>query len=290
MISPLIRLMRPNQWVKNVFVLAALVFSRHLFESPYVIKTAVAFTAFCLISSATYVFNDITDRERDQNHPAKMDRPVASGAVLPGTAALLGTVILIPGLIISLSLGRSFLIVAGSYIILQVAYNLILRQIVLLDIISIALGFVLRAVAGAAAIDVYISPWLILCTLLVALFLGFAKRRHEIVILGDSAGDHRDILEEYTIPFLDQLITIVTATTIVAYSIYTLSPDVTEKVGNRYMILTLPFVIYGIFRYLYLVNVKEKGGNPSKDLLSDGPLLLSIFLYGLAAVAVLYIM
>jgi len=282
--------MRPKQWIKNVFVLAALVFSRHLFEGPYVIKTAVAFTAFCLISSATYVFNDITDRERDRKHPAKMGRPVASGAVLPGTAALLGTVILITGLIISLSLGRPFLIVAGSYIILQVAYNLVLRQIVLLDIISIALGFVLRAVAGAAAIDVYISPWLILCTLLVALFLGFAKRRHEIVLLGDSAGDHRDILEEYTIPFLDQLITIVTATTIVAYSIYTLSPDVTEKVGNRYMILTLPFVIYGIFRYLYLVNVKEKGGNPSKDLLSDGPLLLSIFLYGLAAVAVLYIM
>jgi hypothetical protein len=160
---------------------------------------------------------------------------------------------------------------------------------VILDILVIALGFVLRAVSGTYAIDVIISPWLILCTLLIALFLGFAKRRQEIILLGDSAGQHRKILDNYSIPLLDQLISIVTAATIVSYAIYTLSPDVTERIGSRYMIWTLPFVIYGIFRYLYLVHVMEKGGSPTRDLLTDIPLLVSTFLWGVVAVGLIYL-
>lgn len=283
-------LMRPKQWVKNCFVLAALVFSRHLFEPHYLARTAAAFAAFCLISSATYVFNDIFDLERDRHHPVKRNRPLPSGTISPASAGVFGVFLTVLGVVASVPLGPEFLWTVAGYLLLQAAYNLAFKRMVILDIITVALGFVLRAVAGAAAITVRISPWLILCTLLVALFLGFAKRRHEIVLLGMEARDHRNILKEYSVPFLDQLISIVTAATIVAYSIYTLSPDVTEKVGNSYMILTLPFVIYGIFRYLYLVQMRERGGSPSRDLLTDIPILCAILLFGVAAVAVLYVL
>jgi 4-hydroxybenzoate polyprenyltransferase len=285
-----IAVMRPQQWIKNGFVLAALVFSQHLFEADFVLRAGVAFAAFCLISSATYIFNDIIDREKDSRHPEKSKRPLASGALSPGSAAILGIILASAGVALSLLLGKPFLATVAGYVLLQAAYNLILKKMVILDIIAVSLGFVIRAVAGAAAISVVISPWLILCTLLVALFLGFAKRRHEIVLLGDEAGEHRGILSEYSVPFLDQLIGIVTSATVVAYSIYTLSPEVAQKVGNSYMILTLPFVIYGIFRYLYLVHIKEMGGSPSRDLITDGPLLLSIFLFGVTAVLVIYVL
>ncbi|GBE15771.1 MAG TPA: decaprenyl-phosphate phosphoribosyltransferase [Proteobacteria bacterium] len=288
-LNPFWRLMRPHQWLKNGFVLAALVFSRHLLELSYVSRALVAVAAFCLASSAVYVFNDIVDREQDRTHSDKKNRPIASGEVSVGSALPFGIMLLAGALALTVSLGAAFSMSVLAYLGLQLAYNLFLKNVVLLDIFTIALGFVIRAVAGALAIKVVISPWLILCTLLIALFLGFAKRRHEIVLMGDNAVLHRGILREYSIPFLDQLISIVTASTIVSYAIYTLSPEVAANFGGRYMILTLPFVIYGIFRYLYLVQIRESGGSPTRSLMLDGPLLLSVLLWGMAAVAIIYL-
>lgn len=284
----LFHLMRPHQWIKNGFVLAALIFSQHLLEPDYVLRSLLAFATFCLLSSSVYAFNDVLDLKKDRLHPIKRTRPLAAGQVSVQTAVSLGAALLLAGLGLTAVLGQGFALWVLAYLVLQVAYNLILKRVVLLDIFTISVGFVLRAVAGAAVIEVDISPWLILCTLLVALFLGFAKRRHEIVLLEELAGSHREILQEYSVPYLDQLISIVTASTIVAYSIYTMSPEVIDRLGNRYMVLTLPFVIYGIFRYLYLVHMRRGGGSAARALLADGPLLGSVFLWGLAVVTIVY--
>jgi len=282
------RLLRPHHWVKNGFVLAPLIFADLLLDVPSLVLELSAFTVFCLVSSAAYAINDIFDREQDRKHPTKKDRPVASGEVSVTAAAAVGTALMAVGIFSSMAIGRAFLAWVVFYIILQLAYNAALKNIVILDILTIAMGFVIRAVAGSVAIDVVISPWLILCSLLIALFLGFAKRRQEIVLMGTEAADHRTILGEYSVPFLDQLIGIVTAATIVCYAIYTLTPEVTERLGSKYLILTLPFVLYGIFRYLYLVHMHEKGGSPTRDLLSDAPLLLSILLWTVTSVVLIY--
>ena len=280
--------MRPHQWTKNAFVLAALVFSQQLFEPSYVVRTLLAFAAFCLLSSSVYIFNDIVDRDDDRNHPQKRSRPIAAGELSIEQASFGGGALIAVGLGISFFLGRAFIAAAASYLILQAAYIFFLKRVVLLDVRSISLGFVIRAVAGAAAISVFISPWLILCTFLVALFLALAKRRHELIFLNEEAAAHRSNLADYSVPLLDQLISIVTSATIISYSVYTLSPSVTEEFGNRYMVLTIPFVLYGIFRYLYLVYVKDKGGNPTRVLLADVPLLVSAVLWGLTAVSIIY--
>jgi len=287
--SPYVRILRPEQWIKNGFVLAPLIFSEKLMEPGAFSLAFAAFWIFCLLSSATYVFNDLFDREKDRAHPLKKDRPIPSGQVGLGTAAFLGGFLSLSGVLAAVFLGRLFLLTALGYLFLQMTYNFWLRQVVILDILTIAMGFVIRALAGSVAIKVTLSPWLILCTLLVALFLGFAKRRHEILLMGDAAPEHRRILSEYSIPFLDQLIGIVTAATIVSYAIYTLSPEVTARLGSSSMILTLPFVLYGIFRYLFLVYLREIGGSPSRDLLADRPLLICIFLWGIVSVVLIYL-
>lgn len=280
--------MRPHQWTKNGFVLAALVFSQHLLDPSYGVRALAAFVAFCLLSSSVYIFNDIRDRDQDKVHPRKRNRPIASGELSTKAAGAAGTGLLLAGLALSVPLGVPFTLAAASYLLLQAGYILALKSIVLIDVLVISLGFVIRAIAGAAAISVYISPWLILCTFLIALFLALAKRRHELVYLNEEAASHRSNLADYTVPLLDQLISIVTAATIISYSIYTLSPGVTEKFGNRYMVLTLPFVLYGIFRYLYLVYVKEKGDSPTRVLLADVPLLISALLWGCTVVGIIY--
>ena len=286
--SPYLKLLRPHQWVKNGFVLAPLIFAGKLLHVPSLILGSSAFAIFCIASSGVYAFNDIFDREQDRNHPKKRDRPVASGKIGVLKAALVGAGLFVISLLGAVAIGKGFLLWVSFYLLLQFGYNVAFRNIVILDILAIAMGFVIRAVAGSIAIGVVISPWLILCSLLIALFLGFAKRRQEIVLLGDAAAEHRSILKEYSVPFLDQLIGIVTAATIVCYAIYTLTPEVTQRLGSRYMILTLPFVLYGIFRYLYMVHVHEKGGNPTTDLLTDKPLLLSIGLWTITSVALIY--
>ncbi len=248
----------------------------------------MAFAAFCLLSSAVYIFNDIKDMDQDRVHPRKRSRPIASGELSAGIAGAVGLGLLFAGLGLSFTLGVPFILVAASYLFLQAGYIYLLKRVVLLDVIIISLGFVIRAIAGAVAISVFISPWLILCTFLIALFLALAKRRHELILLNEAAASHRSNLADYTVPLLDQLISIVTAATIISYSIYTLSPGVTEKFGNRYMILTLPFVLYGIFRYLYLIYVREEGGSPTRVLLADLPLLVSAILWGMTAVGIIY--
>ena len=286
--SPYLKLLRPHQWVKNGFVLAPLIFAGKLLYVPSLILGVSAFAVFCLASSGVYTFNDIFDREQDRNHPRKRNRPVASGKIGVLSAALVGAGLFVTSILGALIIGKAFFLWVSFYLLLQFGYNIAFRNIVILDILAIAMGFVIRAVAGSVAIGVVISPWLILCSLLIALFLGFAKRRQEIVLLGDAAAEHRSILKDYSVPLLDQLIGIVTAATIVCYAIYTLTPEVTQRLGSRYMILTLPFVLYGIFRYLYLVHIHEKGGSPTRDLLTDTPLLLSIGLWTITSVALIY--
>ena len=287
-IAPYLKLLRPHHWVKNGFVLAPLIFAGLLLHVPSLILELSAFAVFCVVSSAVYAFNDVFDREQDRNHPTKRNRPVASGEVPVSAALAIGTGLMAAGILGGIAIGKTFLVWVVFYLLLQFGYNITLKNIVILDILTIAMGFVIRAVAGSVAINVVISPWLILCSLLIALFLGFAKRRQEIVLMGAEATEHRSILGEYSVPLLDQLIGIVTAATIVCYAIYTLTPEVTERLGSRYMILTLPFVLYGIFRYLYLVHVHDKGGSPTRDLLSDAPLLMSILLWTVTSAALIY--
>ncbi len=280
--------LRPHQWTKNLFVLAALGFSKHLFDdADAVLRAFAAFAAFCALTGASYVINDIVDLEPDRRHPTKRLRPIASGALPLGLARAAAAGLVVAGLAASVLLGRPFAIVSGGYLVLNLAYSFFLKHVVIVDALEIAIGFVLRAVAGAVAIQVVFSHWLLVCTFLIALFLALAKRRHELVTLGDAAG-HRRILAEYSPYLLDQMISVVTASCLTAYAFYTLAPETIEKYGTDRLSLTIPFVLYGIFRYLYLVHRKEQGGSPTDVLLTDRPLLAAVALWALAVVAILY--
>lgn len=283
----LIRSLRPEQWIKNSVVFAALVFSKSFTDIPMIKTTVLLFALFCMTSSAVYLFNDLIDFERDRLHPRKSKRPIASGIVgrsLAGACALL--LIALAFVIGSLTLNWPTLLTLVLYGVLNISYSTILKHVVILDVMTIAAGFVLRAIGGGLAIDVPISSWLIVCTILLALFLGFGKRRHELASLNESAVDHRRSLEHYSTYFLDQMISVVTASVVVAYTFYTLSPEVEEKLGVEHLEISVPFVLYGIFRYLYLIHKKEEGGSPSRLLLTDLPMLIDILLW-LATVLIL---
>ncbi len=286
--TPLIRAMRPHEWIKNVFVLAALVFAKRIFEPGDLLRGGLAFVCFCLISSAAYLFNDIRDREHDHQHPQKRHRPIASGALRVPVAAIAAVafagVALSGGFCAHPHFGIVLLIYAG----LNIAYTLRLKYVVILDVMTIALGFLLRAIGGAVAIQTAISSWFILCTVLLALFLCFAKRRQELVLLKGDASNHRRILEEYSSQFLDQVIAVVTAGSLVSYALYTMSPEVIERLGTKYLNLTIPFVIYGMLRYLYLVYTRNEGGNPASTVLGDAPLLIACVLWLMTLGVVLY--
>jgi len=280
--------LRPHQWTKNLVVLAALAFSKHLFDdADAVARAAVAFAVFCALSGAVYIVNDLVDAERDRTHPAKRLRPVASGALPLPVARAAAASLFVLGLLAAWALGPGFFLCALAYLALNVAYTFGLKNLVILDVLAIAVGFVLRAVAGAVVIRVVFSAWLIVCTLLLALFLALAKRRHELVTLEDAAG-HRRILAEYSPYLLDQMTAVVTASCLTAYAFYTLAPETVEKYRTDRLALTIPFVIYGIFRYLYLVHRKEQGGNPSDVLLTDRPLLAATVLWGVVVVLIVY--
>jgi 4-hydroxybenzoate polyprenyltransferase len=287
MLNAIIKTSRPHHWVKNLVVFAALIFARKYGDSHSVILTIKAFVAFCLAASAVYFLNDIADREKDRLHPAKMNRPIASGKLPLGVAWPITAILLIAGVLIGYSLGLEFSILFGLYIFLNIIYSLGLKNVVIIDVMCLAFGFVLRAAGGGAAIDVPISSWLLICTTLLALFLGFAKRRHELVMLGNDAITHRQALAHYSPYFLDQMISVVTASTVVAYTFYTTSPEVKEKFGTGDLVLTVPFVLYGIFRYLYLVHQRDQGGNPTKLLVTDIPLLICVALWIIAVLAIL---
>jgi len=288
-VADLLRLMRPSQWAKNAVVFAALIFSKHLFILPDVILVLAAFASFCLVASGAYVMNDLRDCDRDRQHPSKRLRPLPSGRVSKQVAVVLAAGLMIGGLGVAAFLGGPFWSLLAFYLALQFAYTYWLKEIVILDVMAIAAGFVIRAGAGGVVISVPVSPWLIICTFLLMLFLGFSKRRHELTLLETKATDHRASLREYSPYFLDQMISVVTASTVVAYAIYTVSPEVQEKLGTEMLYLTIPFVLYGIFRYLYLVHQREEGGNPTQILLSDKPLLADVLLWVLTASVLLYV-
>jgi 4-hydroxybenzoate polyprenyltransferase len=284
----LLQLLRPTQWSKNLVIFAALIFSKHLFNRTDVFLVCVGFVAFCMTASAAYVMNDLRDCERDRQHPLKSLRPLPAGRVRRSTAMLLAIALLISGLAVSMALGLGFGGLVLLYFALQVAYTFWLKEVVILDVMAIAAGFVIRAGAGGVVIAVPVSPWLIICTFLLALFLGFSKRRHELILLEGRATDHRASLKEYSPYFLDQMIAVVTASTVVAYAIWTVSPEIREKLGTEKLYLTIPFVLFGIFRYLYLVHQREEGGNPTQLLLTDRPLLVDVLLWIITAAVLLY--
>jgi 4-hydroxybenzoate polyprenyltransferase len=279
--------LRPHQWVKNLVVLAALAFSKHLFDRDAALRAGAAFLVFCALAGAVYLVNDLVDLERDRLHPVKRARPLASGALPVGLARAAAVLLFAAALAASRALGPRFLLCAGSYAVLGLGYSLLLKHVVILDVLTVALGFVLRAVAGALAIGVHFSPWLLVCTILLALFLALAKRRHELVSLEDAPA-HRSSLAEYSPYLLDQMIAVVTASCLTAYAFYTLAPETLEKYRTERLALTIPFVIYGIFRYLYLVHRRELGGNPGDVLLTDRPLLLTVALWAVAMVLIVY--
>jgi len=287
-IAAMIRLARPHQWIKNTLVGAALVFSQRLFDPLDVLLTAVAFVAFCALSSAGYVLNDIVDREADRLNPEKSDRPLARGDLTIGTAARMALMLAALAMVLSAALGWKFAGIALLYAALQFAYSLWAKHHVVIDVIAVALGFVMRAFAGGVAIHVEVSPWLVFITFVLALFLVLARRRHELIVLGDSATAHRGALAQYSVRLVDQMISIVAGATLVSYMIYTASVEVEAKLGTPYLYLTVPFVAFGILRYLYLIDERNEGGDPAQVLLRDRPLLLAVALWILTDIALLY--
>ncbi len=282
-----VRAFRPKQWIKNGVLLAPLLFAKSVFSPRLAFKAAVAVGAFSLLASGVYIANDWFDREKDRLHPEKKKRPIAAGHLSGVSAALLATVCWVVSVAAGLWLSPSFAAVLGLYLMLQVLYTGGLKRLVLLDIMAIALGFILRVVAGAEAIDVMVSNWLFLCTLLLALFLGFAKRRAELSSLEDASA-HRASLADYTVPLLDQMMSICAACCILAYGLYTVSKETMDHVGSDRLKFTVPFVVYGVFRYLFLVHKRGAGGAPEKVLLGDSPLLIDIGLFVSVAIWALY--
>lgn len=289
MIKSLLLSMRPQQWVKNTVLFAGLVFSFNLFQLELLFKVLLAFTLFCSLTSGVYILNDILDLKSDRTHPTKSKRPIASGKLKVSMALFFSIIFVLASLLLSFYLDRTFGLVVLSYLVLNLAYSQFLKNVVIIDVMAISLGFVLRAVAGAVVINVEISSWLIVCTTLLALFLGFGKRRYEIILLEGRAEEHRKSLVDYSTYFLDQLISVVTASTVVAYAFYTLSPAVESRLGTSHMALTIPFVLYGIFRYLYLIHQKEEGGSPTRTLLTDKPLIVDILLWLFLVILIVYL-
>ena len=284
-----VKSLRLQQWIKNFFIFAPLIFSQNIFELQLFLKTMMAFVAFCLLSGALYILNDLKDIEEDKKHPLKSKRPLAAGKLKKSQAVLFFIVLSVMAFSLAFILNLNFLIVALIYFLLQLFYSFWIKHVVILDVFIVAAGFLIRVIAGGYAIEVYLSPWLLICTLLLALFLSMSKRRHELVILEEEASEHRPILKEYSPYLLDQMIAVVTASTVIAYSLYTISEETVIKFGTTKLIYTVPFVLYGIFRYLYLVHQRREGGSPEVLVLKDKPLLLDIFLWILTAGLIIYL-
>jgi 4-hydroxybenzoate polyprenyltransferase len=282
--------LRPSQWTKNLIIFGALLFSERLLllDPGSVARSLAAFAIFCALSSVVYLVNDVIDRNADRLHPLKRHRPIAAGLVPVSSALLLAGALGVAALALAFWLHPGFGLIGALYLGLLAAYSGPLKHIVIIDVLTIAIGFFLRAAAGAVVLGVTISHWLLIVTILLALFLALSKRRHELVLLADTATSHRRILREYSPYLLDQMISVVTASTLVTYAIYTVSADTVEKFGTSLLGLTLPFPIYGIFRYLYLVHQREGGGSPSDMLLTDRPLLICVALWAATVAFVIY--
>jgi 4-hydroxybenzoate polyprenyltransferase len=287
-LKPYIKVMRPTQWVKNGFVLMPLIFSSHLFNFEYLVKVFGMLFAFCCVSSATYVFNDYMDRDQDRVHPLKRFRPIASGQVSPVEAFVL-TCALVAGAVLlawAIQAPIECYVLLGVYLILHIVYSAKLKDVVILDVLTIAAGFLLRVVGGAVVISVSVSSWLILCTFSVAIFLALGKRRHEVVILCGDAISHRPVLESYSVTLLDQLLQVVTTSTFIFYCLYSVRGT---GMQSEKMMFTIPLVTYGIFRYLYLIYQQEDGGSPTALLLTDPPLLTCVIIWLTACIGIIYL-
>jgi 4-hydroxybenzoate polyprenyltransferase len=283
---PIIRAMRPLQWTKNGLVFAALLFDRSVFEQEPLLRCLAAAIIFCLVSSGIYLINDVRDAEQDRLHPKKRRRPIASGELSPGFATAVACVLLIAGFAAALWLRPAFGAVIGGYMALMVAYSYQLKQMVIIDVFAIAAGFVLRAVGGGLAIGVPISPWLYVCTMLLALFLGFGKRRNELSTLQAAAGQHRANLDSYSLQLLDQIIAVVSSATVMTYSLYTF--DAPAVPDNHAMLLTIPFVVSAICRYMFLMYRKDQGGSPEVLLVTDRPLSLCLVGWAVSCLVIVY--
>lgn len=286
-LSPYLRLLRPHQWVKNGFVFVGLIFSRGWEQPALVAQVVLAALAFSLAASCIYVFNDLADRERDRQHPTKRHRPIASGAVQVPQAVALGALCLVAGLALAWQVSWGVLAVVAIYLFINGAYSLGLKHVAVLDVFIIAAGFMLRILAGTLGVGIAPSAWLLLCGLMLTLFLGFAKRRAELDALAGKAGSHRKVLNDYDPAMLDQFITISAGAAIVSYSLYTVAPETVALHGSRYLIYTVPFVVYGIFRYLFLLHRWGGGGDPAAELLRDKHLLVAFLGWLVAVVGLL---
>jgi 4-hydroxybenzoate polyprenyltransferase len=287
-IKPLLRTMRPKQYTKNIFVWAALLFDRKLFEPGPLARTLIAFVLFCLISGAVYIINDLMDIEKDRQHPTKANRPLASGALTPRVAQVAALIIILVCLPVTLWMDRGLLPILYGYLLMMIAYSLWLKHIVIVDVLTISAGFVLRVAAGVVVVEAdNFSPWIYVCMTLLALFLALGKRRQEIVLMKGSSGTTRSILAEYNVRFLDEMLSLVISTTTMAYSLYTFSAP--NLPPDHTMMLTIPFVLYGLFRYLYLVHVKGETDPPDVVVLKDRPLQIDVALFGLVVLVLFYL-
>ena len=287
MLISLLKTMRPKQWPKNVFIFTALVFDEKLFTPAPLLKTIAAFVLFCLTSSAVYLINDLADIAKDRQHPTKRLRPLPSGQLKPSAAIAAAVLIPLVTLPLSFLIDPQLGLITLVYLLMMIAYSFVLKNIVILDVLTVAAGFVLRVAAGAVVVEVErFSPWLYICATLAALFIGVGRRRHELILLAENANEHRASLSEYSLPLLDEIISVVASATIIAYSLYTFSAP--NLPLNHAMMLTIPFVLYGVFRYLYLIHVKSLGGSPEEIFLSDLPLIIDLGLWALAVIAILY--
>ena len=280
--------MRPAQWAKNLFVLAPLVFGDLLLNERAALRALIALLAFCCASSAVYLINDLRDREEDRRHPLKCRRPLAAGTLGVPAAVTAVIALIAAALALAAWLGLPFSTILGAYLLLNVLYTLWFKHMVILDVMSISLGFVLRVEAGAQATGVEVSRWLFLCTTFLALFLAFSKRRHEITLLAGAASGQRPVLDHYSPAFLDQMINVVTASSVVAYALYAVSPETVQKYHTQDLVYTIPLVLYGIFRYLYLMYQRPGERNPTEAILRDPPFLINIVLWGLAVLWIVY--
>ena len=292
MLTALLKTMRPKQWVKNGVIFAALVFDHHLFQVSPLVRTLAGFVLLCALSSTVYIINDLADIEKDRQHPKKRLRPLASGALKKETAIAVAILFPLIALPLAYILDRGFAAVAVVYLAVNVAYSFQLKHYVIIDVLVVALGYLLRVTAGALIIHVAISPWLYICMTLLALFMGFGKRRGELVLLsrnGQASNNQasRRVLGDYSLTFLDEMINLVSSATVMAYSLYTFSADNLPQ--NHAMMLTIPFVLYGIFRYLYLIHIKGEGGAPDELVLTDRPLQVTFALWGVSAMLILYL-
>ena len=275
----LLTVMRPQQWIKNVFVCAPLLFSGQFRDQAMCFRTALAFIGFCVVSSAIYAINDVCDRREDQQHPVKKNRPIARGTVGVNSALLMSGTLIILGLLLAGYINTLFLAIVLLYILIHIVYSLILKHVAILDVMTIAGGFVLRILGGSVAIAVSPSHWLVLCTIMISMFLGFTKRRAELIALDANSEYTRLVLKDYSTAFLDQVISIVTAATIVCYALYTVDAHTLEVLGSRGMLLTVPSVIYGLFRYIYLIYHRKKGQDPTITLFCDLPTICNLIIW-----------